>query len=188
MKRSAQREIAAICLLIALASFGGCDAAGESQDLAVASAEEEFNYSPGELRKMVRDSGVVVLGQVESVQAGRIVGEGEAALTFREVTLRVEEVLSGTFSGDQLVFEETGWDGAKPMVLNGYHPSVEGDRGIYFLFPMENPPPEYTMLTHAQGRFLFEGGETTGPDGSDPFVRSLEKLSPEDLRAAVKKS
>lgn len=182
------QAIATISLLVALAALAACDDGGESRNLAVASAEEAFSYSPGELRKMVGDAGVVILGQVEGVQRGRVVGEGEAALTFREVTLRVEEVLSGSFSGDQLVFEETGWDGAKPMALNGYHPSAEGDRGIYFLFPKENPPPEYTMLTHAQGRFLFEGGQTIGPDGSDPFVRSLENLLPEELREAVKEA
>lgn len=180
------RGIAVISLLIALTALVACGDRGESQNLAVASAEEEFNYSRGELRKMVRQAGVVILGHVEAVQSGRVVGEGEAALTFREVTLRVEEVLRGSFSGDQLVFEETGWDGAKPIVLNGYYPSAEGDRGIYFLLPHANPPPAYAILTHAQGRFLFEGGQTVGPDDSDPFVRSLEDLSPEELREAVK--
>lgn len=183
MSRFVERRSIGIVLLCAL-GFAACNTETEP---IVAKADEKHFFKADELSSFVRAADLIVEGEVRNTAIGRRFGSGEGSLWFRNVTIE----RSATYKGDAeetMVFEETGWDSEKPMVVNGYEPSEVGDRGIFFLRGWDAPDdaPPYQMMTHAQGRYLFVDGQVDGPDDADPLVRSLERLTPEDLRTKIR--
>jgi hypothetical protein len=101
-----------------------------------------------DLPQMVASSDLVIAGTVQEVEPGRVLGEGDAAIQFAQVTLSVDRVLSGRMDAASVVLEEYG--------LERGHPSRVGDHGVYFLH-QKTDAPAFHRLVNSQGRFLDDG-------------------------------
>jgi hypothetical protein len=137
---------------------------------------------------------LVVTGEVEGIDRGRTFGQpGGAAIVSRLVTLRVDDVLTGTMPSEasNVLVEEEGWlDDGRPVAVDGAAPTEVGDRGIWFLVDVHDPEmPVYTVV-NAEGRYLFGdgsdgddggGASLVGADGDDPLIAEIESLTPAAL-------
>ena len=129
------------------------------------------------LPQMVATSDVIVDGTVDSTQPGRVVGEGDAALQFTQVDLKVNEVLFGSLSSPSVTIEEGG--------LEGNHPSKVGDTGIYFLHEKVDAPGIY-RLVNSQSRFLETSkGTLLAPNDEAQWVKSIEGMTLDELKALI---
>ncbi|QFG22375.1 hypothetical protein [Actinomadura sp. WMMB 499] len=143
-----------------------------------------------DLATMVATSKLVVLGEVRSVRPGRWVGEEEpdGRLRVRDVTLDVEKVLfrEGVAAPETVTLDEWGWDsrgvGFWDANLTWTGP---GDRGYYFLTPVQDAPGHYRLI-NSQGRALIEGGELTpGSEEGSALHQTMHHMSPKELETAV---
>jgi hypothetical protein len=121
------------------------------------------------------------------------VGEADASVVSRVVTLQVEDVLGGRLAASTttdrgtILIEEEGWlpDGS-PLIVNGVAPSQEGDDGIWFLQVSPDPDLPSFLVINSQGRYLVDGENLRGGDQRDALVRELQLLSPEALEQQVR--
>jgi len=145
---------------------------------------------------MLRSSDAVVVGVVEDVTLGRIAGaEGEAQFRFRDVHVRVEEVLSGQADGS-VVVEELGYAGEVPVSLNGSRWANVGDRALMALVNTTGESAGPYRLTSSQTRFfLTSTGDVEDnylPDAvpedttHDAFVESLASKTVDELLAEIR--
>lgn len=150
---------------------------------ALVGSSEEI-YHSDDLEELMKHSVAVVEADVVDVVPGRSVGEGvEGVFQYREVTLKIVEVLDGSLDQQEIILEETGWADGKPIVFDGLQPSNIGDHGYYFITEKSTQP--YYELTSSQGRYLKVGDSLTGADQSDPLIKSLERLSPAELEQQI---
>ena len=131
--------------------------------------KEVFSFES--LSQMVATSDLVIEGTVQEVEPGRVLGEGDAAIQFAQVTLSVDRVLFARVDAASVVLEEYG--------LELGHPSRLGDHGVYFLHQKTDAPALH-RLVNSQGRFLDDGkGGLVAPnDGVDWVKLSRASLSP----------
>jgi len=80
---------------------------------------------------MVATSDLVIRGTAQKIEPGRVVGQGDAAIQFAQVTLSVDRVLFGKIGAASLVLEEYG--------LELGQPSRAGEHGMYFLHQKDAP-------------------------------------------------
>jgi hypothetical protein len=165
------------------------------------------------LPEMVATSDVVVEASVAEVRTGQVIPVDEDhSMGFREAVLHLESILFVRPSSglrltldDQLVLEELASDSGTPVIVNNVQPSEVGDRGFYFLTlqltrPSSSSPHErvkntlpapgrrvapYVDLASSQGRYLIQDGSLVGSNQEDPFVKSIQSLSPEVLRVRI---
>lgn len=125
------------------------------------------------LPQMVATSDLIVVGTVQTVEPGRVLGEDEAAIQFVQITLSVDQVLLGQFDAKSVVLEEFG--------LEGNQPSQVGDHGVYFLH-QKTDAPEFYRLINTQGRFLDnEQGGLVALDDESWWVKVIESKSLSEL-------
>jgi hypothetical protein len=138
---------------------------------------QSFYFSS--LPQMVATSDLVVEGTVESVEPGRVVGEGDAAIQFGQVTLSVNRVLFGKTEFSSVVLEEFG--------LEYGHPSQVGDHGLYFLTQKnDGQGPEFFRIVNSQGRYLDDGrSKLIAIDDEFVWVKLIEGMSLSELETEV---
>ena len=131
------------------------------------------------LPEMVATSDLVIEGTVKSVEPGRVVGEGDAAIQFGQVTLSVNRVLFGKIEFSSVVLEEFG--------LESGHPSQVGDHGVYFLTQKnDGHGPQFFRIVSSQGRFLDDGrGGLVAPSDEADWVKAVEGESLSQLENDV---
>lgn len=133
---------------------------------------------------------LVFRGTVTAVAPGRAVGPSASEqIRFREVTIRVDEVVRSTASTPASVLvEEEGWlASGVGYTMNDIGWSAVGDTGYFFLHQKSDRPGAY-RLTASNGRALIAGGavrvsgedhspwpQGVGPDQLDRAVRAAAK-------------
>jgi hypothetical protein len=129
------------------------------------------------LPQMVATSDLVIEGTVQSVEPGRVVGSGEAAIQFAQVTLSVNRPLFGSIDSTGVVIEEYGLESSRP--------SQVGDHGVYFLH-QKTDAPQFYRLVNSQGRFLEDGkGGLVALDHEASWVKVIENQSLSELETEV---
>jgi hypothetical protein len=129
------------------------------------------------LSQMVATSDLVLTGTVQKVEPGRVVGEGDGAIEFGQVTLSIDRVLFGRTDATTVVLEEYG--------LEFGHDSQVGDHGVYFLH-QKTDAPQFYRIVNTQGRFLDDGsGGLAAPDDEADWVKAIERESLFQLEADV---
>ncbi len=152
--------------------------ATEASPLAV-DAASTFQFAS--LDEMLVASDTVVVGVVEAISRGRLVGDPDSGgVVSRVVTVRVEQVVWAPSStiADVVLVEEEGWltDGT-PIEVNGVHASRAGDRGLWFLDQVGVDDITSMVVINSQGRFLEAAdgsGGTVGGDQRDQLVQVLQ--------------
>lgn len=136
---------------------------------------EVFSFES--LTQMVATSDLVIEGMAQKVESGRVVGEGDAAIQFAQVTVSVERVLFGRMTAASVVLEEYG--------LERGHLSRVGDHGLYFLH-QKTDAPAFHRLVNSQGRFLDDGkGGLVAPNDGADWVKAIEGESLSQLQSEV---
>jgi hypothetical protein len=161
--------------------------------LAPVAVDATSVYAFTTLDQMVDNSDLVVRGRVTATERGPLVGEADASVVSRVVTLQVDEVLGGRLAGsttvDQgtILIEEEGWlpDG-RPLIVNQVAPTQVGDDGIWFLQVSPDPDLASFLVINSQGRYLVDGERLRGGDQRDPLVRQLQMLAPDELERQVR--
>ena len=119
----------------------------------------------------------MVEGSVQTVEPGRILGDGEAAIQFAQVTLSISRVLFGRLDTNTVLVEEFG--------LEGHHPSRVADHGVYFLHQKMDAPRFY-RLVNSQGRFLDDGrGGLVALDHRAAWAKAIESQTLGQLSIGV---
>ena len=130
------------------------------------------------LADLVAGSDLIVTGQVESTERGRLVGDpNEGGVVSRFVTVRIDDVLKGA-PGERLanvVIEEEGWlsDGTA-IAVNGLAPCAEEDTGVWFLDRIDTGDGPTYVVVNEQGRYLHRDGHTVGADTNDALITKIE--------------
>lgn len=151
------------------------------------------SYAFATLEQMIDNSDLVVRGRVVATERGPLVGEADASVVSRVVTLQVDDVLGGRLAASTttdrgtILIEEEGWlpDG-RPLIVDGVTPSQVGDDGIWFLQVSPDPDLPSFLVINSQGRYLVDGDGLRGGDQRDALVRELELLSPGALEQQVR--
>ncbi|HPZ68456.1 MAG: hypothetical protein KBG78_06890 [Dermatophilaceae bacterium] len=171
----------------------GASAAAPAGGLAAAPSVRAFGkevLAPESLAAMASASDLVFRGTVTAVAPGRAVGPSASEqIRFREVTIRVDEVVRSTASTPASVLvEEEGWlASGVGYTMNDIGWSAVGDTGYFFLHQKSDRPGAY-RLTASNGRALIAGGavrvsgedhspwpQGVGPDQLDRAVRAAAK-------------
>ena len=107
---------------------------------------------PKDLSSLVQSVGVIVVGKVSGVPAGRTTGEGDARLQFNDVRITVEKRLKGDAPAEVVVEQLAA---AGRTVTSEVGPRYErGERYVLFLRSGEGT----RYVTSTQGRYLLRGG------------------------------
>jgi hypothetical protein len=129
------------------------------------------------LPQMVATSHLVIEGTVQEVEPGRVLGDGDAAIQFAQVTLSVDRVLFARMDAASVVLEE--------YLLELGHPSRVGDHGVYFLH-QKTDAPAFHRLVNSQGRLLDDGkGGLVAPNDEADWVKAIEGESLSQLESDV---
>jgi hypothetical protein len=134
-------------------------------------------FSSDGLPQMIATSDVVIEGTVQKVEPGRVVGRGDGAIQFGQVTMPVDRVLFGELEPSSVVLEEYG--------LEYGHLSRVGDHGVYFL-TQKDDGPRFFRIVSSQGRFLDDGsGGLVAPNDEADWVKAIEGESLAELENDV---
>ena len=150
-------------------------------------AASPYNFQ--RLDELVGSSDLVVRGTVVATARGPLVGDGENGVVARLVTVRVDDVLSGTTTASTVLVHEEGWltDGT-PIAVNGLTPSRDGMEAFWFLDALPTvEAPAYLVINH-QGRFEVDDDAVRGADTPDGLIESVERLGPDALGDAVRRA
>ena len=155
---------------------------------AAVAVEATSSYAFTTVDQMIDNSDLIVRGRVVATERGPLVGEADASVVARVVTLQVEDVLGGRLAASTttdrgtILVEEEGWlpDGS-PLIVNGVAPSQVGDDGIWFLQVSPDPDLPSFLVINSQGRYLVDGNGLRGGDQRDALVQELQRLSPDAL-------
>lgn len=165
------RLAGAVLAVFAAGVVGGCGEDDEAARRELAShpersVESKSVYLYSTLPEMARASAYVVRARVVAAGPGPTVGDGPDQLTFRTVTIEVEDVVKGAAAaGDQLFFQEEGYESdGTGYVMNGVQWSAVGDEAWYYLRRSDRGE---LWLASQHGRFNLNG-ELPGPSGLDP--------------------
>ena len=180
----------AVLAVLAAAVAGGCGGDDEAARRELAShpersVESKSVYLYSTLPEMARESAYVVRARVVAAGPGPAVGDGPDQLTFRTVTLQVEDVVKGPAApGDELFFQEEGYESdGTGYVMNGVQWSTIGDDGWYYLRKSDRGE---LWLASQHGRFNLNG-EFPGPSGLDPRGSGpWGAISESDVESAVR--
>jgi hypothetical protein len=141
----------------------------------VSAMKEGFSFES--LPQMVATSDLVIEGTIQEVEPGRVVGDGDAAIRFTQVTVSVDRVLFRRMEAAKVELEEYG--------LEFGHPSRVGDHGVYFLHQKTDAPAFY-RLVNSQGRFLDDGkGGLVAPNDEADWLKAIEGESLSQLESDV---
>lgn len=163
---------AVIILLLVVTSCKSVDRSTSDGSLMT---KQMFYFS--DLPQMVPTSDLVIEGTVQTVEPGRVLGEGDAAIQFAQVILSVDRVLVGNIDAASVMVEDLG--------LGGDHASGVGDHGVYFLHQKADAP-EFYRLVNTQGRFLDDGqGRLVALDDEAAWVKVIEGQSLSQLENAI---
>ncbi len=167
----ARRRIAGGLITVVLLGV----ACAPRRDAATIGSKDQYTFDS--LPQMIATSTVVVEANVASVELGRVVGTGDGALQFTQVSLKVDGVLFGTLQTSSVTIEEGG--------LEGNHPSKVGDHGIYFLH-LKDDGSGYFRLVNPQGRFLqTTSGTLSAIDNEAQWVKNIEDGTLAQLKANI---
>ena len=134
-------------------------------------------YYFASLPEMVATSDLVITGTVQTTEPGRVMGEGDGAIQFVEVTVIVNRVLFGEIDSSTVVLEESG--------LEHGHPSQVDDLGVYFLHQKADAP-QFFRLVNSQGRFLDDtNGKLVALDDGVAWAKAIELLSLAELESLI---
>lgn len=163
---------AVIILLLVVTSCKSVDRSTSDGSLMT---KQMFYFS--DLPQMVPTSDLVIEGTVQTVEPGRVLGEGDAAIQFAQVILSVDRVLVGNIDAASVMVDDLG--------LGGDHASGVGDHGVYFLHQKADAP-EFYRLVNTQGRFLDDGqGRLVALDDEAAWVKVIEGQSLSQLENAI---
>lgn len=115
-----------------------------------------------DMRSLVKQSDLVIIGRATSVALGRRAGrDAGGQLSFRDVAVEVQRVLHGTYDQPTLTLEELGWKDGEPFRINGAAWAAAGDTMLMGLKVTANGAaasgPRY-ILTSSSARFFLEPG------------------------------
>jgi len=164
-------------------------------DIAVVPSSSTVD--PESLAELVAISPLVITGEVQSVERGRIFasdaesvdagadpsGQGvESAF----VTVAVDQVLVGDDPGATVLVEEEGWlvDGRR-IALDGVSPTEVGDRGVWFLVDTGDPDVPAWVSVGRVGRWLERDGLLSGPELDIPIAIDLQDRRLSDVVADI---
>lgn len=143
--------------------------------------------------ELIDASPLIVEGRVTASSKGRVVGEGDGALRFREITVDVTRSWGDarTEAGrlrKQVTIEIVGWDadGTEYGHINGHAIPRPGERWVMFLVEKSDAPGFFRPTNSAATARLTEGKvesaelDTDGARDRPPLVRFVGR-SVEDL-------
>jgi hypothetical protein len=197
---------------VGVAACAGNDTAGDGTDAEAAVSTETADpgadiavvpssgdVDPESLAELVAISPLVVTGEVQSVERGRVFApdarsvdaggdpfdEG-AGVESSFVTVEVDRVLVGEDPGSTVLVEEEGWlaDGRR-IALDGVPPTQAGDRGIWFLVDTGDPAVPAWVSVGRVGRWIERGGTLSGPPLDIPIAIDLQDRSLDDVVADI---
>jgi hypothetical protein len=145
-------------------------------------AEGQWIYHFNNLGEMVATSDLVAIGTVKSIARGRILpGDSEVKQQLKNISVQVDEVLSGDLTASSIVVETAGWEiseapgeGEQEILLAETAQLQTGDQAAFFLAPYA-AASHYSFLNN-QALFKLQGSEVADTERSDPFVRDMECL------------
>jgi hypothetical protein len=139
--------------------------------------KEVFSFDS--LPQMIATSDLVIEGTVQNVEPGRVVGRGDSAIQFGQVTMSVDRLLFGELEPSGVVLEEYG--------LEYGHLSRVGDHGVYFLTQKDDGiGPRFFRIVSSQRRFLDDGsGGLVAPNDEADWVKAIEGESLAELENDV---
>lgn len=161
--------ILAIVVVLSLSSV-----AEDAPEPIFGHADYPFRFDT--VAQMVYASDLVIQGTVVETAPGRVVDDGHTRHQSRDVTVQISDVLHGSAKGEVVLFEESGWEDGRPLVLNGVQPSTAGEEVLLFLAWQALPDGDVLQLVSDQGRYSVIGGELRGAANGDPLIEELESL------------
>lgn len=208
------RLLARICLLVTVGSLAGACGLQDSGTAEVAAQGNDSAQCPDRPRPAAPETGfghgdyfppytsldeltgaseLVVLGEVTEVGRGEVSGAqpGHPGFQSLAVTLQIIETYRGEVTGDEIVYNENGWNLSppeEPTTEADVHRAQVGDCGFHFLTragPGETPAFHMTSI---QGKFIAEGanGLFAGYERSDALSDELASMSFTEFRDAVR--
>lgn len=134
---------------------------------------------------MVATSDLVVVGTVQSVRTGRVVGEADSPLEFMEVTVRIDETLFGDAPRSVILEVEEVLIGSiyerEPIWR------APGHQSMFFLHRKSDETPiQYYRPINSQGVLTID--QATGaliPAVADSFTSTLATLTVAELRQQI---
>lgn len=176
-------------VLVALLA-AGCSSEGipDEADVELSVKSPVFDT----LDSLAIESDLIVRGTVTSVVRGRVVGEGQEATQYRDVSIRVEQVLLArqNTKPTSVVVQEMGWwpgpDGEEQSIEDPDLPwSKDGQRGYFFLEADIDAPGKFQFLG-PQGRVLItEKGLASGGEHDLEPVERVNALSNSEFGSQV---
>lgn len=200
-----RRAATAAVALVALALTGGCAATGaepasddgqaldleQPERLAFASEVSYFE----DLATMLASSDAVVVGEVTDVRAGRVVGEADFSIRFREVDVRVEHDERDRFAaGDTVLVEQEGWSedvtgDESSYAYEGQGWLQEGTKVLLFLVDKGGPEAGRYRAISSQGLYEIAGdvvAPVPAPEASHaPLVAEIAAMAAPEVKIAV---
>jgi hypothetical protein len=151
-------------------------------DLAATDALQIDGLDP-----LVAAADCVFGGRVTSTERGRTLGDRDASVVSRLVTIDIVEPLAGPCRGE-IVLEEEGWlpDGSV-VTVNGWVGSEAGDVGVWFL--VQGPDAElmpYAATVATTGALRWRNGVSLVPSTAAPWVRDAVHGGPDELRQRLR--
>ena len=163
--------------ILLLAFTSSCTARDSATNVGTSVIPMKQLYFFSSLPQMVATSDLVITGTVRKTEPGRVMGEGDGAMQFGQVTLSVDRLLFGEIETSTVVIEESG--------LEHGHPSQVGDHGLYFLHQKADAP-QFFRLVNSQGRFLDDrNGRLVALDDEAAWAKAMELLSVADLETVI---
>lgn len=122
---------------------------------------------------------VVVVGTVTNISPGRVIGEGETALAFANVTVRVDERMKGSpDKGTTLTVvqvapaERVAGDTAAEYAEPAGESVAVGEQLLLFLEPTGDRDRTFSIVSD-QGQYVVRGNQLIGLDRGDPVVNAI---------------
>jgi hypothetical protein len=155
-------------------------------DADIAVVPSSSDVDPESLAELVAISPLVVTGEVQSVERGRVFASdsesddsgadpSEEGIESALVTVAVDQVLVGDDPGATVLVEEEGWlaDGRR-IALDGAPPTQVGDRGIWFLVDTGDTDVPAWVSVGRVGRWIERDGTLSGPTLDIPLAIDLQ--------------
>lgn len=204
------KTVIGLLLAMLITACGNNGLGEELDDHATRHADGRETAHFSSLVEMTRASDLVVKARVTEVEAGRTVGEDvDAPITFRDVSLEIDEVLfqkgQKVAEGATVTVEEEGWDAnGVGYEMNSVAWSRVGDAGYFYLKRKTDVADGNAYrLVHSSGRALIgaspderssqpatyieiSGDESRIKDGPWSFLADLEKTGEPSLSKAIR--
>lgn len=189
-----------VAAAISVGSEDGDDAASDSAEPDptddVVAIESTASVDPADLAELHALSDLVIVGEVQSIERGRVFASPDASQSGEEagdaasgvesalVTVQVDRVLTGEDPGTTVLVEEEGWlaDGRR-ISLDGAPPTEVGDVGLWFLIDTGDPDVPAWVTVGRFGRWTLRAGLLSGPLLDEPIAIDLQDRPLDDVVA-----